>query len=237
MTQQYAFSVFQISFFCSFCVFFKGYHFLDQKWNCDLSRFVYLLLCLPVFVTNYILETHHHFCSYFSYKRSSYFVIECVSPWVVQSSGYRFCMISDSTKRYYVDDSRGQYHHHQILFRPLSSTIDYLSTETFQFHVEWSVWDYWKEDFLTMFCYFAPLIRHSVQTMCTMFSRKDFSRLFGGLLRISTRETNAEPWCLSSLDSYNDGATCAAKHLELVHAHHLAKPYTDLTNSIWGTKY
>ena len=26
------------------------------------------------------------FCSYFSYKRSSYYVIECVSPWVVQSS-------------------------------------------------------------------------------------------------------------------------------------------------------
>jgi len=72
--------------------------------------------------------------------------------------------------------------------------------------------------------------------ICTMFSRKDFFRLFGGLLRISTRKTNAEPRCLSSLDGY-DGAICAAKHLELVHAHHLANPYTDLTNSIWGTKY
>ena len=98
--------------------------------------------------------------------------------------------------------------------------------------------DYWKEDLLTMFCYFVPVIRHSVQTMCTMFSRKDFFRLFGGLLRISTRKTNAaaEPRCLSSSDGY-DGAICAAKHLELVHAHHLANPYTDLTNSIWGTKY
>ena len=110
------------------------------------------------------------------------------------------------------------------------------------------MWDYWKEDLLTMFCYFVPAIRHSVQTMCAMFSRKDFFRLFGGLLRISTRKTNAaaEPRCLSSfneslhhsrlIDGY-DGAICAAKHLELVHAHHLANSYTDLTNSIWGTKY
>ena len=52
------------------------------------------------------------------------------------TSGYRFYTISDSTKRYYVDDNRGQYRHHPILFRPLSSTIDYLSTETFQFHVK-----------------------------------------------------------------------------------------------------
>ena len=110
------------------------------------------------------------------------------------------------------------------------------STETFQFHVESTVWDYWKEDLLRMFCYFAPVIRHSVQTMCTMFSRKDFFRLFGGLLRISTRKTNTEPRCLTSLDRH-DGAICAAKHLEFVHAHDLANPYTDLTNSIWGTKY
>ena len=123
-----------------------------------------------------------------------------------------------------------------FFFPPLSSTIDYLSTETFQFHVESTVWDYWKEDLLTMFCYFAPVIRHSVQTMCTMFSRTDVFRLFGGLLRISTRKTNAEPRCLTSSDGH-DGAICAAKHLELVHAHHLANPYTDLTNSIWGTKY
>ena len=126
------------------------------------------------------------------------------------TSGYRFYAISDSTKRYYVDDSRGQYRYHPILFRPLSSTIDYLSTETFQFHVEATVWDYWKEELLTMFCYFAPVIRHSFQTMCTMFSRKDFFRLFGGLLRISTRKTNAEPRCLTSLDGH-DGAICAAK--------------------------
>ena len=136
-------------------------------------------------------------------------------------------------KRYYVDDSRGQYRFHPILFRPLSLTIDYLSTETFQFHVESTVWDCGKEDLLTIFCYFAPVIRHSVQTMCTMFSRKDFFRLFGGLLKISTRKTNAEPRCLTSLDGH-DGGICAAKHLELVHAHHLTNPYTDLTNSIWG---
>ena len=131
------------------------------------------------------------------------------------TSGYRFYRISDSTKRYYVDDSH------------------YLSPETFQFHVESTVWDYWKVDLLTMFCYFAPVIRQGVQTMGTMFSRKDFFRLFGGLLRISTRKTNAEPRCLTSLDGH-DGAICAAKHLKLVHAHHLANPCTDLTNSIWG---
>ena len=84
--------------------------------------------------------------------------------------------------------------------------------------------------------YFAPVTRHSVQTMCTMFSRKDFLRMFDGLLRISTRKTNAEPRCLTSLVGHN-GAICAAKHLELVHVHHLANPYTDLTNSICGTKY
>ena len=55
-----------------------------------------------------------------------------------------------------------------------------------------------------------------------MFSRKDFFRLFDGLLRISTGKTNA---------------ICAAKHLELVHVYHLTNPYTDLTNTIWGTKY
>ena len=87
-----------------------------------------------------------------------------------------------------------------------------------------------------MLCYFAPVTRHTVQTMCTMFSRKDFFRLFDGLLRISARKTNAEPRCLTSLVGH-DGAICAAKHLELVHAHHLTNPYTDLTNSLCGTKY
>ena len=99
-----------------------------------------------------------------------------------------------------------------------------------------SMWSEQCGDLPTMFCYFAPVISHSFQTMCTMFSRKDFFRLLGDLLRISTRKTNAEPRCLTSLDGH-DGAICAAKHLELVHAHHLANPYTDLTNSIWGTKY
>ena len=87
-----------------------------------------------------------------------------------------------------------------------------------------------------MFCYFAPVTRHSFQAMCTLFSRKDFFRLFDGLLRISTRKTNAEPRCLTSLGGH-DGAICAAKHLELVHVHHLANPYTDLTDSLRGTKY
>ena len=43
---------------------------------------------------------------------------------------------------------------------------------------------------------------NQAQTMCTMFSRKDVFRLFGGLLRISTRKTNAEPRCLTSLDGH-----------------------------------
>ena len=89
-----------------------------------------------------------------------------------------------------------------------------------------------ERGFVYNFCYFAPVTRHSVKTMCTMFYRKDFFGLFDVLLRISTRKTNAEPRCLTSLG----GAICAAKHLELVHAY-LASPYTDLTNSIWGTKY
>ena len=87
-----------------------------------------------------------------------------------------------------------------------------------------------------MFCYFAPLTRHSFQAMCAVFSRKDFYRLFDGLLRISTRKTNAEPRCLTSLGGHV-GAIWAAKDLELVHVHHLANPYTDLTNSLRGTKY
>ena len=86
------------------------------------------------------------------------------------------------------------------------------------------------------FAYNVLLFCSSDKIMCTMCPRKDFFRLFGGLLRISTRKTNAEPRCLTSLDSH-DGAICAAKHLELVHAHHLVNPYTDLTNSICGTKY
>ena len=87
----------------------------------------------------------------------------------------------------------------------------------------------------TIFCYFAPVTRHSDQTMCMMFSRKDF-RLFDGLLRISTRKTNTETKCLTSLGGH-DGAICATKHLELVHLYHLPNPYTDLTNAICGTKY
>ena len=54
-----------------------------------------------------------------------------------------------------------------------------------------------------MFCYFAPVTRHSFQAMCPMFSRKDFFRLFDGLLRISTKETNAEPRCLTLCSNQN----------------------------------
>ena len=36
---------------------------------------------------------------------------------------------------------------------------------------------------------FFTITRHSVQTICTMFSRKDFLRLFDGQLRISTKKT------------------------------------------------
>ena len=67
------------------------------------------------------------------------------------------------------------------------------------------------QDLFKMFCFFAPVTRHSVQTMCAMFSRKDFFRLFDGLLIISIRKTNAEPRCLTSLGGH-DGAICAAKH-------------------------
>ncbi len=102
--------------------------------------------------------------------------------------------------------------------------------------IYWTVGDYRWEDLFTMFCYFAPVTRHSFQAMCTVFSRKDFSELFDGLLRISTRKTNAEPRCLTSLGGH-DGAIWAAKHLDLVHVHYLANPYTDLTNSLRGTKY
>ena len=103
------------------------------------------------------------------------------------------------------------------------------------FHVESTVRACRKEDLFTMFCYFAPVTSHRVQTMPTMFCRKYFFRLFDGLVRISTRKTNAEPRCLISLGGH-DGGICAAKHHELVHAHHLANPYTDLTNCLWGTK-
>ena len=69
-----------------------------------------------------------------------------------------------------------------------------------------------------------------------MFSRKDSFRLFDGLLIISTRKTNAEPRCLILLAGH-DGAICAAKHRELVHANHLTNPSTDMTNSPGGIKH
>ena len=53
--------------------------------------------------------------------------------------------------------------------------------------------DFRQEDLFTIFCYFAPVTRHSFQAMCTMFSRKDVFTLFDGRLRIFTRKTNDEP--------------------------------------------
>ena len=73
------------------------------------------------------------------------------------------------------------------------------------FHVESTVRDCRKEDLFTMFSYFAPVTSHSVQTMRTMFCRKDFFRLFDGLHRISTRKTNAEPTFLISLGGHDGG--------------------------------
>ena len=156
-------------------------------------------------------------------------------------SEYRFYTISNSTKLYHVDDSRGYYRYHPILFRPLSSTIDYVSIETFGRRCFLTIWSQQfascrKEDLFTLFCYSAPVTSHSVQTMSTMFSRKELFRLFDGLLRISTLKSNAEPRCLTSLGGH-DGAFCAAKHRELIHTYHLANPYTNLTTSLWGTKY
>ena len=87
-----------------------------------------------------------------------------------------------------------------------------------------------------MFCYFAPVTRHSFQAVCMVFSRKDFFRLFDGLFRICTGKTNAEPRCLTLLGGH-DGAIWAAKHLKLVQVHHLGNPYTNLTNSLRGTKH
>ena len=179
--------------------------------------------------------------------RNSYYVIEWVSPWVVQSSDcirniYRlYTGISftrsqtrrnstTSTISISPDPSLSVLVNHRLL-------IDWNVPATLlSFHVESTVRDYRKEDLFTMFCYFAPVTSHSVQTMLTMFSRKDFFRLFDGLLRVFTRKPNAEPRCLVSLGGH-DGAIGAAKHRELVHAHHLANPYTDLTNYLWGTKY
>ena len=51
--------------------------------------------------------------------------------------------------------SRSCYRYHPSHFRPLSSTIDYLSIETFQFHVETTVGDYRKEDLFYNFLLFC----------------------------------------------------------------------------------
>ena len=86
----------------------------------------------------------------------------------------------------------------------------------------WTVDDYRWEHLFTMFWYFAPVTRHSFQAMCTVFSRKDFSDLFDGLLRISTRKTNAEPRCLTSPWWSHLGSETSP----IGPQHHLANPYT-----------
>ena len=97
----------------------------SRKWNellpssLETSHWV-TLYCYLIVCFGKLLVTRCHakdFCSYFSYKRSSYYVIECVSPWVVQSSdcvrniyrlyfGVSVLHDQDSTKLYHGDDSR-----------------------------------------------------------------------------------------------------------------------------------
>ena len=139
-------------------------------------------------------------------------------------SDYRFYTIPNSTKRFHVDDSRGQSRWYPIYFRPLSWTIDYLSSETFQWRwlqctwSHWTVGDYRWEDLFTMFCYFAPVTRHSFQAMCTVFSSLS-------CLTVCSEFPPEKPTLNRDVWLLHDGAIWAAKHLELVHVHHLANPY------------
>ena len=135
-----------------------------------------------------------------------YYVIECVSPWVVQSSDcvrniYRLYFGVSDLYDFKPDETlpRRRYP------RPISISPDPCSSDLvndrllidwnvpatlLSFHVETTVCDYSKIICLQCSRYFAPVTRHSVQTMCTMFSRKDFLRIFDGLLRISFHQKN-----------------------------------------------
>ena len=161
---------------------------------------------------------------------------------MVQSSDcvgniYRFYLglsvytILDENKRFQVDGSRGQSRWYSIYFRPLSWTIDYLSSETFQWRcfpcgavcMDWTVGDYRWEDLFTMFCYFAPVTRHSFQAMYTVFSRKE---VVLSCLTVCSEFPPEKPTLNRDVWLRHDGAIWAVKHLELVHVHHLANPYT-----------
>ena len=145
-------------------------------------------------------------------------------------SGYRFYTISTTL----TIAKASIYITHSIFVRSRQQTTTY--------RLKRRVNSSWLQEsgFVYNVLQFASVTRHSVQTMWTMFSRKDFFRFFDGLLQISPGKTKAEPRCLTLLGGH-DGAICAVKHLELVlelvHAHHLVNPYMDLTTSIWGTKY
>ena len=128
---------------------------------------------------------------HYKFSCRSYYVIECVSPWVFQSSdcvrniywlyfGYRIYTILNPKKLYHVDDSHRLI---SISSDPFSSTlvndrllIDWnIPATMFSFHVESTVCDYSKRIYLQCSCYFDLVTTHSIHlTMCTMFSRKDF---------------------------------------------------------------
>ena len=143
------------------------------------------------------------------------YVIECVSPQEVQSSDcvrniYRFYFGLSVLYDPKLDETLP----HRRYPRLVSMLPDPFSSALVndRLLIDWNVpatLVSFQEDLFTIFCYFAPLTRHSYTAMCTTFFRKDFFRLFDGRLRISTRKPNVEPRCLTSLDGH-DGAICAA---------------------------
>ena len=111
---------------------------------------------------------------------------------------YRFYTIPNLTKPYHVDDSRGQSRCYPIHFRPLSSTIDHLSIETFQRRCVLSMWSgvestvhdnrYIVRGFVynvLLFC--SSNLAQLSSNVHGLFLEKTSVRLFDGLLRISTR--------------------------------------------------
>ena len=89
--------------------------------------------------------------------------------------------------------------------------------------MDWTVGDYRWEDLFTMFCYFAPVTRHSFQAMYTVFSRKE---VVLSCLTVCSEFPPEKPTLNRDVWLRHDGAIWAVKHLELVHVHHLANPYT-----------
>ena len=96
-------------------------------------------------------------------------------------------------KPYHVDDSRGQSRCFPIHFRPPSSTIDYLSIETFKRRCVPSMWSgvestvHDNRHIVRGFVYNVLLFCSSNQAQLSSFLEKTSVRLFDGLLRISTR--------------------------------------------------